>query len=287
MEEEVTYSIEDNFLEIPELGFFGQCHVSDNGKFALGWADKVFCIELGVRINYLDIPTAHEGKIANNGNFVIASNMPREGLSCVLNAYTPSCSIIVQKRVLALLFNNGISPSGDYAIWQTCNNPDSDVGNKLFFIDLINKRTAWAIPPEPGRADDYEFDDEKRILRLIYRAGQSYKYNYDGKFLDAEKLETNLLTSDLSYEVLWAVEDKLKSKSVTASDYPKLIEYLEAALKKRPEALTESSIYRRLGEMHYELGDFPLGKKEFENALRLNPKVGVKRILAKINKELN
>lgn len=296
MEKEVSYNIEDGFLDIPELEFFGQVHTSDNGRFVLGWvsfqvgpdkwSDKVLVIEHGVRIKIMDLKAPGEGKISNIGKFIITSYYPRERLTCVLNAYSSDCLPILSKRVRALSFDNAISPSGNYAVWQTANNPDSDDGNKLFFFDLVEKRLVWAIPPDPGWADEFGFDDEKRILRLIYRTGRSYRYDYSGEFLDADVLEKDRLTSDLSYEVLWAVEGKLKSGTITPADYPELIDYLEAALRKGPEPDTKSLILRRLGEMRYELGELSLAKEGLEEALRLNPKVGAKRLLAKINKEL-
>lgn len=287
MANEVEYRVNGGFLDIPGLGFFGQCNTSKNGKYTLGWADRVILVKHGGSPIVFDLVSPEEGKVADNGNFVIASDVEPEKLSCVIKAYSRQGELLIRLKVRALLVNNGISPSGDYAVWQTANNPDSNDGNKLIFFDLIKRESSWAVPPEPGWAGRYEFDDANQILHLIYRAGQSYRYSYAGAFLDAEKLETNLLNSDLPYEVLRAVEDKLDSGTITTGEYPKLIDYLEAALNKTPDSDTKSSIYRRLGEMHYALEDRAKAVNYLEKALKLNPRVGAKRLLGKIKKEMN
>lgn len=287
MANEIEYRVNGGFLDIPELDFFGQCNTSRNGKYALGWADRVILLKHGESPKVFDLVSPEEGNVADNGNFVIASDVQPEKLSSVLNAYSPEGELLIRLKVRALLVNNGISPSGYYAVWQTANNPDSTDGNTLIFFDLIKRKSSWAVPPEPGWASHYEFDDANQILNLLYRAGQSYRYSYAGEFLDAEKLETNLLNSNLPYEVLRAVEDKLGSGTITTAEHPKLIGYLEAALSKRPEPDTKSSIYRWLGEMHYALKDRAKAVDYLEKALELNPKVGAKRLLGKIKKEMN
>jgi len=287
MADKVEYSIRGGFLEIPVMDFYGPCNTSRNKEYTVGWAYKVILVKRGAPIQVFDLVCAEEGKVAENGNFVIASDVKPDKLSSVLNAYSREGELLIRLKVRALVFNKGISPSGDYAVWQTAHNPDSNDGNQLIFFDLIKREATWAIPAEPGWASDYEFDDVNKILNLVYRGGQSYRYTYAGEFLDAEKLETNLLNSNSPYDVLRAVGDKLDSGDITTGEYPKLIGYLEAALSKSPEPDAKSSIYRRLGEMYYALEGRAEAIDYLEKALKLNPRVGAKRLLGKIKKEMN
>ena len=303
MRKKVIFETNGNFICIDELHFYGEFHRSQNGRFILAWSDydpksgaggyrkkgygRYILFDGDEIILKGKLGRPNDGKVSNNGTFILNDWMFGGGLKSVFYAFDVKGKQLIQHVCNANLLNNGLSNDGQYAVCQTCNSDNED-GNKLFFFNLKEKRLMWKHEPEIGWADDYRFDTEKQILYLVYYNGRSYRYNFDGKFLDAEQWEKDIIEFGDGYNLIEVADRKrqqLDSTNAALSSYDEVIDLLKKALDRGVSENTQARVHRSIGEIYLKRGEKNKAIEHFEKALSLNPKVGVKKLLGKLKKE--
>jgi len=162
----------------------------------------------------------------------------------------------------------------------------------LFLFDVPNRKLLWKKEPETGWADTYEFDTQNGILYLCYEGLGKYRYTFDGKCLDEERWRLEWrkkrLENPSGYDLLDIAEEKMKeaeSGEGRACDYSAVESMLRRAAGMDVTPNTKAHIYRRLGEIAEKLGRTQEAIAQYENALKWNPKVGVKRRLSKLKQQ--
>jgi len=123
----------------------------------------------------------------------------------------------------------------------------------------------------------------------LYDKGRSYRYNFNGNFLDAERWEKERINFVSGYELLTIAETKkqqLESMNADLSLYDDVIGLLKQALDKGVSENTQAHIHRNIGGIYHKRGANSEAINHFETAMRLNPKVGVKKLLEKLKKGL-
>jgi len=199
MKRRIKYELFDEFIKIDELNFCGTYHRSENGNFILAWTDygfmreddddenkkygKIILLYKDRIVLRVESECPLDGKVSNDGTFIINDIVSKEKLQSTFYALNLVGEIIIKHSFNALLYNNGLSSDGQYAVCQTYGN-DTDDGGKLFFFDLKEKRLVWNCYPKTGWANYYNFDTNKEILYLFYDDGRIHHYSFDGKFLD-------------------------------------------------------------------------------------------------------
>jgi len=193
--------IKDNgFVRIAAQDFFGQAVHSPNGRFLLAWRDQsTFVEEDGTRSvkpgrllmyegpvlraeGVLDRP--HDGKVADNGRFIL-NNWGNSGeLSGAFHAFEPDGTAILSRTFSANLNNNGLAPDGRIAVCQTCNAPNSPDSSILAVFDLEMARDLCAWDPRSGSASSYSFPAGGELIALSYTRDGTYLYALDGTFLE-------------------------------------------------------------------------------------------------------
>jgi hypothetical protein len=151
---------------------------SGEGSYILGENSKVLLIGKLQRPN--------DGKVSNNGNYIIHDWLFGDGLRGIFYAFDKSGRQLLNHQFQANLLSNGISNDGRYAVCQ-CAISDSDDSGVLAFFDLDAGAIMWKITPENGWANSYLFDSKKRIVCLKYRDGEKCYYNYEEEFICKEK----------------------------------------------------------------------------------------------------
>ena len=151
------------FVTIPSHDFYGFSSRSPNGRYAVAWLDGGPDQSRRGRWLFLDgeqvvakgaMPRPNDGKVADNGVFILNDWGAIETLSGTLKAFGPDGKSIFARKFKANLFNNGLSSDGRWAACQTCNSDHEDAG-KLFLFDLVQgtELSSWA--PESGWANGY------------------------------------------------------------------------------------------------------------------------------------
>ena len=101
-------------------------------------------------------------------------------------------------------------------------------------------------------------------------------YSSESEFVDVQVFEPSAVV----------VKEKLDS-SISEQEVDVLIKSLQSGIKKSREPLEKAQILRLMGEAYEKLGDKPNALKRYQQALENDPKVGVKRKVTKLTKEVN
>ena len=157
---------QSEFVEIRSRNFYGKCYKSPNNRYALAMCDaNENLTELGSRRSgpgrYLLIDGTqiifegkaerpNDGKIANNGTYILNDWGFGDGLQGTFCAFDVAGRPLIKRRFNANLYNNGLSPDGHFAVCQTCISPDSGDGGNLFVFDLTNSVEIAHWEPESG-----------------------------------------------------------------------------------------------------------------------------------------
>jgi tetratricopeptide (TPR) repeat protein len=230
------------------------------------------------------MPRPNDGKVSNQGNFILNDWMFESEEAGTFYAFDANGNKLLSRRYRAYLVNNGISTDGRYAVCQT-HDSDNEDGNKWFFFDLANSELVWNCEPIPGRAADYRFDIENSILYLLYENGESYRYDFKGNFLDGDEWEKKSIDSANGYELFDLATDKideLEDKDADLSSYDDAISLLKRAIDEGISDYYRAQAHRILGEVLLKRGQRQEAIEHFEKALVADPRIGVKKLLAKL-----
>jgi len=226
----------------------------------------------------------NDGKVAANGTFIFNDWMFGEGLKGTFYAFSSTGEVLIKRSVQANLYNNGISNDGRYACFQTCHTDDKNTDSNAFFLfDLATKTLLSKFSPMTGWAKKYCFDTFKQIIFYDYGDGKIYRYNFDGQCLDADKWLRDREQTASGYLALELALEKLVAiKSKNLADYKGVLILLEKAEDGKISPHTQAKVKRTLGEIYLNCDDKTQAIQYFEEALTMNDKVGVKKLLLKL-----
>ncbi|MFC1999486.1 hypothetical protein ACFLXE_01855 [Chloroflexota bacterium] len=297
---------DDRWLRVKALNFFGHYSTSPDGQYILSWADTD---QSGQRGGFRDsghgsyvlayedqliltgnMERPNDGRVANNGNFVINDWMFGEGLKGIFYAIDKNGTVLIRHVFKANLLNTGISPDGVFAVCQTCHSDTPD-GNLLCLFDLCVGKMLWYINPETGWAQDYSFYIEQSVIHVQHEAFGEFRYNLkSGEFLDRDRWIEQRTKHGSGFDLLSIAEERIAqlAESSSEANIPEIIDLLKTALTR---GLTnypnqQAIIYRHLGELWERLGDKSTAIGNYEQAIKCNPNVGVKRRLNQLKQSL-
>ena len=289
----LNYSIDGNSLSFGD--FTGECHQSANGKFILAWKSQnekgeYVLLERGKLKFQAKMRHPNNGMVSNSGVFILSDLTPKGtfGIFHIINA---DGEVLVKQRCKANLGTTGISEDGQFAVCQTLESTSKSDSCKLYFFDTKNKKLLWKKLPETlgselNWPENYRFDTKKKVLYLMHNKNRVYRYTFEGTFIDSKLYIHDCINTGNDTEFLEAIKE-LKVETSDNSDpreYDELIVPLQKRLKKFSDKDTRSKIHRLLGEIYQLQGNNIEAIKHFETALKLNPRVGVKRTLEKLKK---
>ncbi len=286
---EFSFSTTD-MIRIKNPDFFGWYSQSKSGNFVLAWSPigdrhsgNFLIFESGVLKAQGNLANPMDGKISNNGNFVLNDWMDAEKLQGTFYAFDSEGKILLRKQFEANLDNGDISEDGAFAACHTCNSANED-SNKVTIFDLRSKTIVAAFSP-PFWPRSYSFDVNHRILSMEFEE-KKYKFAFDGTFLDQPAWERAWLESANGYMLLDLVQEKLKEKTGTnLEDYSEIVELLTRAVKDEISDFAKAKAFRIRGEIYERCG---LGKNaltDFVAATKIYPKIGLKRKIDLLNKK--
>jgi hypothetical protein len=280
------------FVTIPSRNFFGPSCKSPNGRYTLVWADGGpdqsrrggwILLDAGKVVAEGGMPRPNDGKVANNGTFVLNDWGALETLSGTLAAFARDGTVIVKRSFQANLFDNGLSDDGQWAACQTANAPHHD-GGRLFIFDLQAGQEIGSFQPESGWAKDYTFSPDGQTITLGYHDGGRFAYRVDGTFLDRSLwLASGLQSGDLIIiERILSEAGGKPSGELIALLLPAIDRALSSERYKDPKS--RALAYRLRGACFDATGDLGKAAAAYEEALARDAKVGVKRRLEQIRR---
>ncbi|SES30076.1 hypothetical protein SAMN04487958_1134 [Vreelandella subterranea] len=297
----------DNFIRIQSIGFFGQFKKSPSGEWIVGWSDSDPEGGIGghresghgryILYNTVEKKLILQGElerpnsadVANNGSFSVEDWHFGSELSGTFYVFSCSGEELVKKKFSANILNSAISDNGLLAICQTANARSGNDGNLLVGFRIKERDDVFSINPSTGWAEAYEFDEEDFRFGVVLKGVGTFFYGSDGVLLDPHKFDLARLRSN-RYEI-----SLIASQEIVKSDQSSL-EQVEEALKASSKAIqagTERNDYWKAIALKVNgLANERLGRDEdalaaFDSAIKLNPKIGVKRNANAIRKRLN
>jgi hypothetical protein len=292
------------FIDIPSRRFFGESIRSPNGRFTLAWKDaNESGTEGGARskgkgkyivlagkdlIAQGAVARPNDGKIANDGSFILNDWGFGGGLQGVFLAFDRSGKPLVKRRFEANLFNNGLSVDGSTAACQTANAYDGEDGSKLTIFNLRTGEEVGSWIPASGWADFYAFPVDG-VIQLGYSKLGLFSYRWDGTFLDADEWQEARLSKGDYSTVMMAVEFAIKSDDgqLEGGLAHRLLKSLDRISRQIPEAdiQRKATLKKLQGQCWEALGDLAIALTAYDAALAINPKVGIKRRADQIRKQ--
>jgi tetratricopeptide (TPR) repeat protein len=303
------------------LGDYDESARSENGQYVLAWSDSTsdgsiggardkgngrYALFSGDRLILKgSLQRPNDGNVSDQGIFALNDWMFGGGPQGTFYVFDTQGKVLISHKYKANLGINGISSDGRYAVSQAYY-ADSEDGNNLSFFDLSKRILVWKFEPIPGPPEGFRFDTESSILYLIYKNNQEYRYDFKGNFLDADNYENYCIESALEaknaklsnikgniessngYELMdlaGSILNELWSGNPDPSAYDEPILLLNKALERGISEYNQALVNRQLGELHLERGEHDKAISHFERALVLNPKIGLKKQLAKLKTE--
>lgn len=195
-----------------------------------------------------------------------------------------------RRRYGANVYNVGLSRCGRYAAVQTANAPHDD-GNLLEVLDLNLGKAVFAVSPDTGWADRYSFEvntegDLEAVIVEHSRLGR-FRYTASGEFQDAQAFQAARLEQGDYVTKIMSACDLLKT-SATPDNARKALRSTDAALAEGAKDRSDwaATAHRVRGEAYELLGQSREALEAFDQALSLDPKIGVKKRATALRKRL-
>ena len=289
---------EDQFLTLSKPRWFGTCRRSPNSRWVISWreggsvvsSDGAVSRSKGAYLLYEaatgrvalrgNLLRPMEGTVAENGTFALSEMGFSNALESVLHVFNADGERLLKRKLHALVLTTAISKNGRYAVCTTGNSGHED-GGSLFLFDLQTGTQLFATPPSAGWSTNYYIDEDRiEVIARIKELGE-FRYDQTGQFLDDVALEETILQrGDYSRTIMAAERILLHSEP----SIERVRQVLTAVQRARNNGADMDNGWRAAalkvqGLAHEALGEAPQAIKVYEQALALNPKIGVKRRL--------
>jgi hypothetical protein len=297
---------DDGLFEIPKLGMFVEYERSPSKEWVICWRDSN---EEGTRGGHRDggkgiyvlynsicKQVALKGKlerpnschVADNGTFSIEDWGFDSDLSGVFYVMSPSGEQLIRRELKANIFNSAISCNGKYAVCQTANSTSEEDGGKMIGFDIEARKQLFSVEPEAGWADCYDLVEETAEFCVKIRDVGIFYYDATGVFQDGQEFTMAKLNSNRFDLMLITAEALLKEPSPHGVD-PSVI--LSSVARARTIGADKDQHWKALalklqGACHELLGNEGDALLAYDEALLVNPKIGVKRKADALRKKI-
>jgi len=303
---DVQISTSDQFLRIRDIDFFGPFEKSPNGEYIVGWQDSDYkgrsrsghrdrgfgrvILVKGNQIFYqVEMERPNDGSVANNGR--VAINDWRFGLDLngIFYVLERDGRKMIEQSTSASLYKCGISDDGQLAWCNSSSSEDENYSDKIFIFSLWPPKLLFKIdarePPERIESVGAE-------IHLALK-GTEHHFTKEGELLNVEEVregeKTYKLKHGSGYDLFYMAEEILQKRSPKDLSEDKSLELSNFLLKALERDIADSfkaKIHRRFGEIAEGKGDPVEALKQYTLAIEYDPKVGVKRALARLEKQL-
>lgn len=280
-------------ISVREIDMVGHRTTSRNGRFTLLWRDRHRANGDPIPGRYVlidgdevvvDAPMARpqDGKIADDGTFILNDWGDSQLLSGTFHSFRSDGVEVVSRSYSANLLNNGLSNDGRLAVCQTCNAPGSPDSSILTVFDLAAGAEVATWTAESGWADSYGFPQGGRI-RMVRRGRPDLDYSLEGDFLDRRLW----LRDEVERGMLYAIRKALaEGEAATGLSADALRAGVARALEGEDQRLAADA-WRLLGEIEEADGNVAEALDAYEQALGIDPRIGVAKKTAALRKAAN
>lgn len=288
-----------SLVSIDALDFMGHMAAAPGGRFKLIWSDRdpetmrggsreaghgYWALLDGGHVTAegrLERP--QEGRVSDTGTFILHDWMFGNDLRSQFAAFRPDGDLIFSHEFVANVMNNGLSNDGRFAICQTANAPSSSDSCKYILFDLEAGGEVARWDSETGWTSGYAFDVANRLVRLFHKDDETVEYGFDGQMVDRGEWQDRRIANG----------DIVVIRSVLEAAGSEIDEALRAKLRagldhaeRCGEFWQKAAALRLSGELYEHVGELPAALVSYDQALLLDPQIGVSRRADKIRKAL-
>ena len=301
--------LDGKWLTLNRPSFFGKAHTSPDERWIVACNDSDGKGHGGFRtkgngrvilVDYLSDKIMHEltcfarpvdAVVSDSGDYIVHDAGFGSALRGNVIAINTDGDEVYRRHYRANIFNIGLSRCGRYAAVQTANADNKD-GNILEVLDLQNGSKVFSDCPVGGWADGYLFDTnadgELSQFRVNLRDLGYFRYSSTGEFLDGEALQEAQLDKGDYATKIRAAQELLKTNS-SEDSARRALSVTDTALSQGADDRYDwgALAHRVRGESFELLGQLPDALEAYEQALLMNPKVGVQRRATVLRKKLS
>ena len=276
-------------------GFYGNKQYSPNRAFCVSYADghyendkwkngDIALIKDNKLLFKKKLQRPNDCFVSNDGIVIACDWLNSDALTGRFLIFNSIGEELFSKKTTANLGNCAISDNSQIALFETHNSDTSD-GDKIFIVDISQKQVIHKFE-RPSSFNSAIIDTEAKRIKLKDHKGYVFEIDFEGNQTNAEEYENKILTKGSVYDRLWVYADKpdeLKLKD------PKYLELLTKALTDKDASYSfgKDRIYRMIGDYHEANDDITQTIENWEKAISINPKVGIKRKLDILKKQYN
>jgi tetratricopeptide (TPR) repeat protein len=301
----------DMMLRVRDINFYGPYNRSENKIFTVGCDDSDYKAGYGEtkrggfrkdgmgraillknkKLKWSkEFERPHDGEVSNEGYMALNDWLFGEGLKGKFYVLNPDGNILIEDKLSANLQDLGITMDSRLA-WTTTAASDNSYSNQLFVYDIAHRKRLFKRDRLYGQIEKSAMQND--CIEFTTNQNIYYKFGLAGKLLNEDEVKQQIEDQKLNSNDLWAVHSiakekiaKFESDNFDKDGILKIIQKLrelDSNVKDKYLAKT----YRYQGELKLILGRKEEALSDFENALELDSKVGIKRKTKKLRKEFS
>lgn len=299
-----TIEVSKLFLDVSAIGYSGLYSLSKSKKWAISWRDSdpaagrgghresgygeyVLADLIGDVVSAQgQIQRPNNGSVADNGSFCLEDWHFGSSLSGTFSVFDRAGNPILKKELTANIFGSGISKNGKLAYCATANSK-TEHGYKVMLFDLERGEQLFCVTPGTQGLETYIFDEERKLLIADVKGIGKFRYDSSGNFVDANNLDQANLDS-FDYSRIIRAAEKILGEPHLSNE--RAAETLEAVIRAKSLGADSNTAWKPnalkvQGLAHEILGQTHEAIEVYEEAITLNPKIGVKRRLDALKKK--
>ena len=230
-------------------------------------------------------------KISDIGSVLVEDLQPRQESENSLMLFDLQGDMLWEKEFGARIKNSGISPSGERAFAATLSSKYEPHSSRLFFFDASRGTELWSRDLHYSQEEaPYECDfDGNQLVAVVrfYEEEQRFPFGETGE-LPKEYLyfsyEINIRQSGLATEILPQVKIMLMK---SRPEIDKAEELLGRINIQDLSLETKAEVLRYHGEIQEARGNLRRAAEAWEQALELDPDVGIRERYQDLQKKLH
>jgi hypothetical protein len=271
--------------EFDSLNFFGTIVPSENNEYLVGFEEgeserskgKILLIKNNEVLFQKRLYRPNDGVVSNNGCIAICDYLSWDSnLGGMFYIFDEKGNEIFTKKTTANLGKCFISYDSRYAIFETYGSPTDD-SNKIFVINVFERRIISKFD-RPFSFVEAIIDSLKERIKLISNSRFIFEIDLLGNQINIEEYKKSIHDKGDLLEKIRCLEEYEANKLLANTDY---INYLLESLKDENVLYSygKDRLLRRIGEYYEFHGDIDNTIKYWKEAIKLNPKIGVKKKL--------
>lgn len=298
-------------LRVSDNNFYGPYNRSENKKYTVGCDDSDYKADFGETkrggfrkdgmgraillekekvIWSKEFERPHDAEVSDKGYVALNDWLFGEGLKGNFFILNPDGNILIEDKLSANLQDLGITSDSRLA-WTTTAASDNSYSNQLFVYDITQRKRLFKRDRLYGQIVTTAM--KETFIEFITNQNIHYKFDLTGKLLNEDEVIQQVEDQKLNSNDLWAVhsvvEEKIaafESDGFDKNEVVKIIQKLDDLdLKTKDKYMAKTFRYK--GELKLLLKRKEDALLDFENALKIDSKVGIKRKASKLRKELS